>query len=587
MFENDEDVERPRLSRRLLIAGGFQAAAFAAIGARLFDLQVIDNRIYGPRADKNRLLVEILPPKRGRIFDNSGTALAENSELFRAAIIKAQAIDIEQTLKRVQEIIALSPVEVAAFRKRFKRAHGSTNVVLAEGLSFDQIARLSVNTALLPGLSTEVIWQRAYPAGESVGHIIGFVGKVRTDLSYDDPVLKLPGMRIGKSGIEAGYETELRGNGGRRELEIDARGRIVRELKTVPPIHGRDIRLTVNADTQDQILRHLQSVPRASCAAVDIETGEIRALVSTPSYDPETLAQGITHASWDRLADSENKPLLNRAVGARYQPASAFKPATALAALAAGLVSEREPIRCTGEMVVNGETYRCRTADDGHGELNLEQALTHDCDIYFYELARRVKLNRLIGIARQLGLAERFEIGLPEERAGEVPASSSESDNKLERVLEMGIGKGDIEITPLHLATMTARIAGGKQLEPKLELNTRTNNKPDIRPLAIDQRDVETVRRAFNAAQRVRSQTGPAQKPNEQRLLVQRDAVFTGVTPQKSPRVAVGIVVEQSDITDDALTALANDIMTVLNKEPERGRQSHVEPAQNARRQKG
>jgi penicillin-binding protein 2 len=579
-----------RFTRRSLILGSAQAAGFLLIGWRLFDLQVLERGHYAPLADENRIDLQILAPRRGRILDDAGRPLADNKEIFSATVTPAMAKDLQALLARVRQILPLTDGAVAEIVQRSKKQNRSRPVMIASELTFDELAKLNLFAPSLPGIGTEATWRRRYHGGESIGHVVGFVGSVDRFGVDDDAVLRLPDTRIGKRGVEAGFESVLRGSGGTQKIEVDARGRMVRTLETIEPVHGRDVMLSIDADLQKAVLGRMQRERTAAAVVIDVKTGEIVALVSVPGFDPAAIASGISEAEWRKLATAEDKPLLNRVVSGQYAPGSTFKIVTALAALDAGVVSPDERISCPGHYRLGNRTYPCwKTA--GHGELTIHEALRCSCDVFFYEIARRSGIDKIAAAARRLGLGAIYDFGLTEEKAGIIPDRDWKRGNFNApwlggETLLTGIGQGYVQTTPLQLALMMARVAGGRAILPSIEKKTHSI---EFAVLPFQPAHLDIVRNGMlaavnddgGAAEKARLGSGRPQiagqagtaaltarenvaQENGRQNSRRNHAIVVAYTPFDAPRYAIATVIEHTSTSDDTAAPLARDILNLV-----------------------
>ena len=595
MFDHNDDEQATarRFSRRIALLGAAQAAGFAALGWRYFELQVMEEGRYAPLAEDNRVALQPLLPKRGRILDAAGRVLADNEESFRATVTPALAGDVAATMSEVARVLPMTAEDVERIVKRGKKQSRNLPLVIASDIAFADVARLNVLAPELPGVRTEIVWKRRYTQGAAVGHVVGYVGSIDRVGIDDDSAMRLPDMRVGKTGAEAGFDEKLRGAGGAQKVEVDARGRIIRDLDTTAPIDGEDAALSIDVELQRRVLERLQRERRASCVALDARTGEVRVMASTPGYDPAEIVNGMTDETWRRLSTAEDTPLLNRALAGQYPPGSTFKMATALAALRAGVADAEESIECDGRFEYAGQTFRCWKRS-GHGRMSLHQALKSSCDAYFFELARRVGIAALADAARQLGLGQTFEGGLSQHKAGLVP----DPDWKRGRwnagwlggeTILTGIGQGYLLATPLQLAVMTARIATGREVTPTLELAKPGAPAPTFAELPFTPAHLDAVRAAMVAVVNDGGGTGSAARLAGDGMVVagktgtsqvsrastdvssddlgwgQRDhALFVAYVPAASPRYAVAAVVEHGGSGGSTAAPLVRDVMEAL-----------------------
>lgn len=556
--------QQDQFTRRSLLLGGVQAAGLGLVGWRLFDLQVMGAHRYGPLAENNRLNLQVVAPKRGRILDRTGHVLADNEQVFRVTITPALAKNVGGVLRRVSRILPLTDDEIAKIVARARKQGRSVPTTVASDLSFEQVAHLNLAAPSLPGINTEFALRRRYLGGSALCHVVGFVGSVERFTIDDDAVARLPEMRIGKSGAELGFDGDLRGTGGTQKVEVDARGRVVRNLETVDAVAGRDVTLTIDSELQRLVGDRLQSGGSAAAAVLlDIQTGGIVVMASAPGFDPGAIAGGITAADWQKLAQSEDKPLLNRAVAGQYAPGSTFVVVTALAALEAGVLSPSERIVCDGEYEYRGDVYRC-SKRGGHGSLSLHEAMSSSCEVFFCEVAARLGIARLSTAARALGLGATWNFGLSEEKSGLVPDPDWKRGNLNsawlggETVLT-GVGQGYVQATPLQLAVMSARIASGRSVVPVLE---KRDGISQFAPLNFSEAHFDAIRQGMAAA--VNEQGGSAEEAKLEagRPVVAGKAgaskIFIGYEPAEAPRYAIATVVERGN---GSAALLAHDIL--------------------------
>lgn len=585
-------------SRRVLLLGAGKLAAFSAIAAELYRLQVVDGSRYALIAEDNRIGQHVLAPVRGRILDAAGAVLADNVETFRAVLIRGRSGgDIRHTLALVSRIVPLTADEQDRLVARSRRQSHFAPLVIAENLSFEQVAELSLLAPRLPGVSTEIAHRRRYHHGEAVGHVVGYVGGIERLALDDEPVLRLPGIRVGKAGVELGLEEELRGVAGAERLEVDARGRVLRTLDRTEPLHGRDAALTIDARLQAVVLKRLRQERRAAIVTLEIATGAILALASVPAYDPaDAVATGTADAWRRRIADAE-KPLFNRATGGLYPPGSTFKIVTALAALETGVIAPGEAIRCDGGIDYGGQHFRCWRRG-GHGRVDLNRAICESCDVFFYEAARRSGIDAIARTARRLGLGATYPAGLAQQKPGIVPDAAWKRGATGRgwlggETLLAGIGQGYVTATPLQLAVMTARLAGGRAVLPTIaaedaEARRRAENA-GFEPLGIDPRWLAVVREGLEAAVNDAGGTGANAAPEDRGIRVAgktgtsqvsrtssergssvlpwelRDhALFVGYAPVEAPRYAIAAVVEHGGGGGAAAAPLFRDVLSAL-----------------------
>ena len=376
-------------SRRALCLGAGQLGLFGLLAARLYYLQVISADEYALLADENRINHRLLPPARGRIFDRHGVPLARNSPTYRVLVTREQTADLRATLEALAGLIPLPEehlqevIAEAARRRRF------VPITVQEDLNWTELSRIAVNAPDLPGVSLDAGLLRDYPMGAIMAHVLGYVGPVSETELNGDPLLELPDFRIGKNGIEKVYDAVLRGRAGISRFEVNALGREIKELYRYDGEPGRDLNLTIDLDLQRYVYERLSDQQSAAVVVLDVHTGDVLALASVPTFDPRAFTNGLTQDTWRELASSANSPLVNKAIGGQYPPGSTFKLVTALAALEGGVTGPDYEVTCNGSIQLGDHEFHCWKRW-GHGRLKLIDAVAQSCDVYFYDLARRV-----------------------------------------------------------------------------------------------------------------------------------------------------------------------------------------------------
>ncbi|NCV49253.1 MAG: penicillin-binding protein 2, partial [Rhodobacterales bacterium] len=472
-----------KLSRRGLIIGGLQTAFIAGLAVRMRKLQVEDASEYRLLADENRINIRLIAPARGEIYDRNGKVIARNEQSFRITIVKEDAGDIEQTLYSLSNLIKISQNNAKRVIEEIERSAPFLPVTVKDRLSFEEIARIAANSPILPGVSVEQGLSRVYPLIESYAHVVGYVGPVSdTDLkdgNESNPLLKIPRFQVGKVGIERQFEDVLRGSAGVMKVEVNALGRVMRNLDRKEGKPGNNIQLTVDTELQAYIQARLGS-ESASAVVMNCKNGEILAIASSPSYDPNKFVKGISYSDFNELRDNELRPLASKTVQDAYPPGSTFKIVTALAALEANIISPKDNFSCDGKMEISNRFFHC-WKKDGHGEMDLAKSLSESCDVYFYEIALKVGIERINEMATQLGLGIQHDVPMSAITKGLVPnrewkLKNREQDWLVGDTVNASIGQGYVLSSPLQLAVMTARLASGKIIKPILTKSINGQN---------------------------------------------------------------------------------------------------------------
>ncbi len=488
MAQNNEELNRLKsMGRRALLLGGGQLALFGLIAAQLYKLQVLESDKYKLLAEENRINIKLLTPPRGQILDRFGTQLAVNEQNYRVTLTRESSPDAAATLDRLAQIIPIGAEERARALDT-KRNRAFVPVTVAENLTWDQVSRIEVNAPDLPGIAIEVGQTRLYPYGSMLSHILGYVAVVSEPelQASDDPLLQLPDFRIGKNGIEKNYDKALRGKAGTSQVEVNAVGRTIRELSRQEGLPGRELVTTLDVSLQNFCCQRLVGETAGSTVVMDVNNGDVLAMASMPSYDNNAFTKGISSADWKLLVEDPLKPLGNRTIGGTYAPGSTFKVAVALAALEAG-VNPDSTVYCPGVYSLGNAKFHCWKRG-GHGHVNLHDGLKHSCDVFFYDVARRVGIDRIAEMSFRLGLGAPTGIDLPSEKGGIIPTRDWKLANMGEpwqggETLVTAIGQGFVLTTPLQLAVMVARICnGGFAVTPHLLRGFRDQTADDPAP---------------------------------------------------------------------------------------------------------
>ncbi len=589
--ETSESVSR--ITRRGLILGGLQLAFAGALALRMRQLQVEQADEFRLLADENRINIRLIAPARGRIFDRDGRIVADNEPAYRITLVPEDAGDVEDVIRRLARLVELDADAIERALNEVRRSSAPfLPVTIADRVSWEAVSRVAVNAPALPGVNPEVGLSRVYPNAALYAHVAGYVGPVsERDLArYEDPppLLRIPRFQVGKVGVEARHEEVLRGDAGTRRVEVNAVGRVMREIDRREGTPGADIQLSVDSDLQDYSLARLGS-QSASAVVMDLQDGDLLAIASSPAYDPNLFVRGISVPDFAGLRDNERRPLASKTVQDAYPPASTFKMITALAALEDGLITPDETVFCNGEYQVGTQTFRCWKRS-GHGRVNLEKSLRESCDVYYYDLALKVGIERIAAMARRLGLGAAYDIPMSAVTAGLVPDRAWKQrargqDWLIGDTVNASIGQGDILTSPLQLAVMTARLATGRSIEPRLirridgvETPSRGGtdlglNRLNMRKIAEamyeatnDRRGTAYASRIVDETRRMAGKTGTAQVlnrvvTNDEVPWEERDhALFVNFAPFDVPRIAVAVVVEHGGSGSSSAAPIARDI---------------------------
>ncbi|MDX2112430.1 MAG: penicillin-binding protein 2 [Alphaproteobacteria bacterium] len=592
-----ENDKQRIFSRRALILGGLQGAAFSILAGRLFYLQFMRADEYKTQAENNRIKLQLITPERGQILDRFGLPLATNEKNFRL-FIDYSTLKQKDFIASVEMLQTMLPLPEKRYKQLLKTRVSTASMpeLLHEHLSWQQVSMIELNLLSLPGMYVDIGQVRHYPLKDEAAHLLGYVGAVsEDDLSPDDPpLMRLPDFKIGKNGVEKMLEDELRGTAGIRQLEVNVRGVPVREVSNRESVPGKNIRLTIDRQLQDYIADYVKE-ESASAVVMEVDTGNVLALVSMPAFDPNSFSVGISSDEWDALNKNKKNPLMNKAITGQYPPGSTFKMLVGMAGIESGMFNTASSVFCPGHFMLGDHRFNC-WKPEGHGTVNFHDAVVQSCDTYFYTVAQRIGIERYAEVARRFGLGQLYNIGLIGEKAGIIPDPEWKMKRFKQRwtggdTINCSIGQGFVLSTPLQLATMTARMCSGRQVVPRLYV------PDDARPVNFDpiaikesllrvnlESMIDVVNSEMGTAfgkrimeprfafggktgtSQVRriTQRGVDQKtiPWEQR----HHALFVGFAPVDKPKYACCVVVEHGGGGSAAAAPVARDILLKIQQ---------------------
>lgn len=597
----DTEESKRRFNRRTLLLGGAMGATVAVLGARMRHLQVDQAEEFRLLAEENRINIRLIPPDRGLIQDRNGKVIAGNEQNYRVVITREAAGDVELVMRRLVSVIPMTAEEMRRAIDDVTAMSDFVPVTVAERLSWDDFSRVAVNAPVLPGVVPEVGQSRRYPLDTDFAHVVGYVGPVSAQdlegIDTPDPLLRIPKVQIGKIGVEKWLEDILRGRAGTKRIEVNSAGRVMRELERQDGERGTDIRLTLDADIQNFAQARL-GTESAAAVILDVTTGDILCMASSPSFDPNLFVRGISHDDYTLLTESDHRPLADKPVSGAYPPGSTFKMVTALAALNAGVVTPDTKVRCPGYIEFGNRRFNCWKRQ-GHGTVELNRALSESCDVFFCDIAQKVGIDAIADMGRRFGLGQRFDLPVSAITSGTMPDKAwklerQKADWRIGDTINASIGQGYVLTSPLQLAVMTARIASGKAVVPRLVrmIDGRETPIAEALPLGIPAEFLDAVR--FGMHEVVNSQKGTATASqivdpamvmagktgtsqvrnisaaerasgviaNEDLPWNRRDhALFVAYAPFDKPRYAVSVVVEHGGGGSTVAAPIARDIL--------------------------
>ncbi|MDF3931434.1 penicillin-binding protein 2 [Pseudomonas citronellolis] len=589
-----------RLVRRRVIVGAVAVFLLALVlVARMYHLQVTQYEYHSTLSENNRVHVQPIPPNRGLIYDRNGVLIADNRPSFSLTVTRERTENLKQEMDALVDILGLTEEDKAIFEKRMKQGRRPFEPVpIMFELSEEQIARIAVNQYRLPGIDVTAQFVRHYPLGEHFAHSVGYVGRINEpELKVLDPVNYAGTHHIGKTGVEKFYEADLHGTVGYEEVETNARGRVLRVLKRTDPIPGKDIVLSIDSKLQAKAEEALGG-RRGAIVAIQPSTGEVLAMVSQPSYDPNLFVTGISFKDYSALRDSLDRPLYNRVLRGLYPPGSTVKPAVAIAGLDAGATTPSSRVFDPGYYQLPNYDHKYRNWNhSGEGWVNLETAIMRSNDTYFYDLAHKLGIDRLHDYMSRFGFGQRVSLDMYGEAPGLMPSREWKRATRRQvwfpgETLILGIGQGYMQATPLQLAQMTALIANhGKWIRPHLARTIDGQKPVDPEPMPdidlrepgnwemIDSDMQQVVHNARGTAHkvgaasvyRIAGKSGTAQvvaiKQNEKydrSKLNERNrdhALFVGFAPADNPQIAISVMVENGESGSGVAAPVLKQVM--------------------------
>ena len=617
------------INRRMFIIGAAKLIVFSGIVARLFSLQINDNKKYLTLSDKNRIREWKLPPTRGEIVDYFGNIIAGNLKVYQLHIIPEQVENFNYLLTRLKNLLQLSDREISNILKSKKKLKPWESIIVSENLSWSQFLKINNYLYDLIGVKPVMTISRNYPFRDIYTHVLGYVSQPNEKDILENEVIQqkfVPGMKIGKLGLEKTLENYLIGTNAIQRYEVNAYGKRINQLEYQKGQQGSKIRLTLDTEVQ-KLSAKLLLDKAGSISVMDIYTGEIIAMHSSPSYDPNSFLFGISKDEWQLIRNNPLKPLINKTLSGLYSPGSTIKPIVALSALENNIISPSFKVKCTGKTELYGQTFHC-WKEKGHGVMSLKNAMKQSCDTYFYEIARLLGVDRLKITAEKFGLGEKV-LGayFKNEKKGLFPNTSWKKNNLgkgwvLGETLITGIRQGYTQTTPLQLCLMTAQIAnGGYTINPKIIVNNNPLNfnevKKSIREknllnintkLVKNPKNLRIIQEAmFSSTNEIRGtsyrsriddkkyqfagKTGTAQvkriSKRERELDLKTDqipyndrdhALYIAYGPYVNPRYALSIIVEHGGSGSKTAAPIAKELFKlIIDREELRDKQSNFE----------
>ena len=579
-------MQEMTFTRRATVIGGLQVGVGVLLAARMAYISIAENERYKLLSESNRVNLTLVPPRRGWLIDRNGKPIANNKTDFRVDIIPDRLRDKDKTVATLAELLSLDQEELERINKELAQANSFQPVQVATGLDWEEYAAVSVRLPDLPGVSPRQGFSRNYPTGPAVGHLVGYVGIASAEdyKENPDPILITPGYKIGKDALEKIFEDRLQGKPGAKRVEVTARGKIVRELNTHPDTPGKPLQLTLDIDLQEYAARRL-GVESGSVVVIDTHSGDLLAMASMPSFDPNSFSDGISTVEWGMLSEDDHVPLRNKILKGLYPPGSTVKPMHAMAFLEAG-VKPSDTIICGGGRRIGNRFFNCW---GNHGQVDMAKGIYQSCDSYFYHFAQEVGFARVADYAKLLGMGQEFPLPVSSQFYGTVP-SPAWLEKKYKRkwqtydTVNSSIGQGYYLANPLQLAVMAARLATGRKLMPHMLIDKNRKPAPS---LGFTDDHIAYVREAMSEVVNGRGTAGRAKLPLENVLMAGKTGtaqvvslsvsdgrrgapwkyrdhgLFICFAPFDNPRYACAVVIEHGG-GSGAAYPVARDVMTFL-----------------------
>ena len=591
MFYSDDKKQYSVLNRRTFFLYILKLSLFTVVGWRLFNIQIKDSEKYKTLSKNNQIDVEIIYPLRGKILDKNNKILVENKKVFDVYLIPENTKDVNVTLNELSKIVKIDFSKKRKILELSKKVKKFEKIKILENIDWNTLEKIEANKFKTQGIFISQDFMRIYKYNNIFSHILGYINKPNQgemDLPF---ISNMPNLDIGKEGLEKGFNPTLVGKPGQREIEVNSYGRIIREISRKDSIKGKDLQITLDLRIQNYALNLLNSHKAGSIVLMSIENGNILCMASTPSYNPNKIITKPNKDYWNSILENELSPLTFRSIQGLYAPGSTFKMIVAIAGLYHGVIDTSTSHSCNGKIALGDRLYHC-WKNNGHGVMNVENAIKESCDVFFYEISKKIGIDKIAEVAKDFGLGKTYEIFLENQKKGIVPSKKWKKDNIGEswypgETLISAIGQGFVLTNPLQLATMTSIIASnGKKIEPNIlqnrgEINFKKLDKYNEAIKIIKKSMFKVVNEAKGTAFKSRSDlvdySGKTGTSQVRRITVEeresddfrkkevewkkRDhALFVGYMPSDKPKYAISVVIEHGGSGASTAAPIAKQI---------------------------
>lgn len=596
MFYSDQKKQVSLYNRRTIILFLLKLSLFSAVGWRLYNIQILDSSKYKTMSKKNQIDLEIIFPVRGKIFDRNKVLIAKNEKVYDVYLIPENTKSINNTLNALSQFIDID------FAKRRKVIELSTQVKkfekikIFENISWSVLEKIETNKYNLEGIFIAEDYLRVYPYRDQLSHLLGYISKPNQQELTLPFISKMPNLDIGKEGLEKSFNPLLVGKAGQREIEVNSNGRIIREISKVDSIRGEEVYLSIDLRIQQYAINLLKSHRAGSINVINIKNGEILCMASTPTYDPNKIIQKPNKEYWESILANSLSPLTNRSIQGLYSPGSTFKMIVAIAALKHGIINIDTTHSCTGKIGFGNRLYHCWKTN-GHGKMNVTDAIKQSCDVFFYEISKKLGIDKIAEVAKDFGLGQSYNISMPNQKTGIVPNKKWKKEKIGEswyagETLISAIGQGFVLTNPFQLAVMTSIIASnGKIVEPTIikdnPVSFKTNEKYSNEIKIIKKAMFQVVNEKKGTAFKSRledikfaGKTGTSQvrrislseresddfREKEQEWKNRDHALFVGYTPYDNPKYSISVIIEHGGSGASTAAPIAKQVFNYINE---------------------
>ncbi len=596
MFYSVQKKQITTYNRRTFFLFLLKLSLFTAVGWRIYNIQILDSSKYKTLSKKNQIDLEIIFPLRGKIFDRNSILIADNEKVYDVYLIPENTKSINNTLNTLSKFIDIDFANRRKIIQLTSKVKKFEKIKIFENISWSILEKIETNKYNLEGIFIAEDHLRIYPYKEVFSHLLGYISKPNQQELSLPFISKMPNLDIGKEGLEKSFNPLLVGKAGQREIEVNSTGRVIREISKVDSIQGKELHLSLDSRIQEYAVNLLKSYRAGSINVINIKNGEILCMASTPTYDPNKIIKKPNKEYWDSILSNSLSPLTNRSLQGLYSPGSTFKMIVAIAALKYGVISSESTHSCSGKIEFGDRLYHCWKTN-GHGKMNVTNAITQSCDVFFYEVSKKLGIDKIAKVAEDFGLGQIFDISMPNQKKGIIPSKKWKKNTLGEswyagETLISGIGQGFVLTSPFQLAVMTSIIASdGKIVEPTIlkskNINFKTNSKylDEIKIVKKAMFNVVNVNKGTAFKSRLQDvkfsgKTGTSQvrsislseresdefRKKKQEWKNRDHALFVGYIPYDDPQYAISVIIEHGGSGASTAAPIAKQVFNYIHK---------------------